>query len=391
MNARPAGRALDLVDSIYAAALDPPRWSEFLARLSHDLGDTAIAMSLLLPGWELPAEYYRIHLSPEYVPAFERHFRSGGLPWPMTDPVFRGGFAWGREVFPDAEIPSTGFWADYMEPQGLAPEGPLAHLIVSAEGRPVSGISIQRRVGGRALDEDDVETCDRLVPHLATAMAIRNEQIRSVQEREARTEILDRMPIGVLILDDARRSVVKNRLARQILEQDDGLFERDGVLHAARPADEQRLQSLIRSSIGFDPGDPLGGGPFEGRFQAVRRPSGKPDYALFMTRLFGSQKPSSVGDEVAAILISNPAPERPAHVDTFRQLFGLTGAEAEVVGLLTAGYSLDEISQRRGVKLTTTRTLLRRVFAKTRTRRQGEIVRLVLGSGAPIDAPRDAD
>lgn len=59
-------------------------------------------------------------------------------------------------------------------------------------------------------------------------------------------------------------------------------------------------------------------------------------------------------------------------------LYGLTKAEAELVGLLTQGDSLDEAAKRRGVTVNTARSQLKQAFAKTGTRRQGELIQFIL-------------
>jgi len=97
----PAERALPLTDAIYRAATEPPAWTTFLEQLAAELGGASIAMSVMLPGWNIPPEYYRVNLSEQFVPAFEKHLRRG-LPWPMTSPWHPG--LWRR---PD--IPFMGF------------------------------------------------------------------------------------------------------------------------------------------------------------------------------------------------------------------------------------------------------------------------------------------
>lgn len=384
----PEQRALHLTDAIYAAAIDPPAWTTFLEELSAELGEAAIAMSLMLPGWEAPPEYYRVHLSERYVPAFENHLRRG-LPWPMTDPLFRAGFARASALFPDSEVRGTGYYIDYLKPQGLAPEGPIAHLIVAADLRPMSGISIQRRVDGRPFTDEDLAMCNRLVPHLRTATAIRHERAHAAQAQAANAQMLDRFRVGIVILDQARRIIVSNRSAQLILGRNDGLFERDGAIHAARPQDDRELQRLIHEVILYegtavDRDLPRGDELFAGRFLAVSRPSRKPSYALSLSRLFASPGAFRSGDEAVAIFITDPSPGQIPHAETFRHLLGLTRAEAEVVGLLAAGHPPEEISRQRGTSLGTTRTLLKRAYAKTHASGQGEMIRLVLAGDAPI-------
>ena len=49
-----------------------------------------------------------------------------------------------------------------------------------------------------------------------------------------------------------------------------------------------------------------------------------------------------------------------------------------VATALTEGRSLEEIANERGVTMATARTHLKRIFAKTTTKRQGELVAMLL-------------
>ena len=49
------------------------------------------------------------------------------------------------------EITEAAFYKDFMQPQGLAAEWPVCHVIQSHAGAPIAGIVIYRREGGGAL------------------------------------------------------------------------------------------------------------------------------------------------------------------------------------------------------------------------------------------------
>jgi DNA-binding CsgD family transcriptional regulator len=74
-------------------------------------------------------------------------------------------------------------------------------------------------------------------------------------------------------------------------------------------------------------------------------------------------------------------PERPVHLrdDLMRSQYGFTRAETEVASGLLTGYSVEEIAALRHVSVATVRDQLKRLFGKTGTKRQAELVRL-LGS-----------
>jgi DNA-binding CsgD family transcriptional regulator len=83
---------------------------------------------------------------------------------------------------------------------------------------------------------------------------------------------------------------------------------------------------------------------------------------------------------VAAVFIVEP--ERPAEIDAdlLAAGFGLAPREAALAALFARGASLAEAATRLGIVIGTARWYLKRVFAKTDTHRQSELVRLVVGS-----------
>jgi DNA-binding CsgD family transcriptional regulator len=68
-----------------------------------------------------------------------------------------------------------------------------------------------------------------------------------------------------------------------------------------------------------------------------------------------------------------------------RKLYGLSRAEAAVAARVLRGVGLQAVADDLGIGLPTVRTHLQRVFEKTQTRRQAELVRLISGTLAGID------
>ena len=131
----------------------------------------------------------------------------------------------------------------------------------------------------------------------------------------------------------------------------------------------------MRSSVLGDQ-DPAAGHP--GGAVAISRPSGRTPYSLRVApiRLAGFRLHRR--DPAVAVLFSDPdqAPVAPAAL--LHQLYGLTAAEARLAVDLCAGDDLREIAARNGLSIATVRTHLKHLLAKTGTRRQGELVSLLL-------------
>jgi DNA-binding CsgD family transcriptional regulator len=81
------------------------------------------------------------------------------------------------------------------------------------------------------------------------------------------------------------------------------------------------------------------------------------------------------------LVISDPEFEAASHKERLKMLFGLTPAEAAFAMEIVKGDGRRAAAQRRGIACSTARTHLSSIFEKTGTRRQAELVRLLLQMG----------
>jgi DNA-binding CsgD family transcriptional regulator len=186
--------------------------------------------------------------------------------------------------------------------------------------------------------------------------------------------MLNRLPHAVLLVDAWARVIFANQAATKILSAGDGLFlDRDG-LKAEMAEDTRRLRQTIADCA--ERTSELGGAG--GRLRLSRRDQGP------LTMLVIPHRTQVTWIDVlrpAAILFIADA-EQTAVVRSERlgQNFGLTPAEAVFAAEISKGDGLQAAASRLGVSLTTVRTHLAHVFDKTGTRRQAELVRLILQS-----------
>jgi DNA-binding CsgD family transcriptional regulator len=371
--------ALALIERIYEAAVRPAAWEDFVCEFAEAMGGVSVAVSLRLPdsaargvvfatGFEAPSEAAQRH--------FARHL-ARGLPWETARTRnFVGRFGLGGEVFPDDRVADTDFYRDLMKPSELAPVCPIGHTIAVEEGRALATVVVYRKEGaGPAFAPEDCALGDLLVPHLARAY----RSHARIHENQAIAETLDRIPLGLILLDSGHQPVATNRSARDILAQDDGLTIDRGGPRASRASENRILQRILRDAT------QLGGERIpEGNVMAVSRPSGKRAFPLMASPLMSARELSVLHDAVAAVYVSELEGNREEHSEVLRRLYSLTRAEAELVELLCAGATIDEAARRRGVTTNTARSQLKQIFTKTGTNRQAELVRLALACYAPI-------
>jgi DNA-binding CsgD family transcriptional regulator len=78
------------------------------------------------------------------------------------------------------------------------------------------------------------------------------------------------------------------------------------------------------------------------------------------------------------MVITDPDSQTPLPDQLLQSAFELTQAEAKLAGLLAAGEDLRSIADKLEITYGTARTRLAEVFQKTDTRRQGQLIRLIL-------------
>jgi DNA-binding CsgD family transcriptional regulator len=88
--------------------------------------------------------------------------------------------------------------------------------------------------------------------------------------------------------------------------------------------------------------------------------------------------------QAAAIFVLDPENQPEPNDEVLVRLFGLTPAEARLAILLIHGKSLTQAAEEFGLSRNTIRSQLQKVFYKTGTTRQGELVSLLWNSLARL-------
>jgi DNA-binding CsgD family transcriptional regulator len=219
-----------------------------------------------------------------------------------------------------------------------------------------------------------------LLPHLARAVRLHARLHRIASERALFAGAVEQLAVGTVILDGAGRVCGANQLARQLLEQGDGIRLVEGRLqvHAAREAAEFRR--IVSELIA--PRDP--GAPRVVQALRVSRPSGRADLGLIVRPVPREPGADSGTAPALAVFISDPEERSAAPVAVLVKLFGFTPTEAQLALALANGLNLEEAARSLGMSRNTARAHLRAVFAKTGISRQGALVRLILKSVAAL-------
>jgi DNA-binding CsgD family transcriptional regulator len=238
---------------------------------------------------------------------------------------------------------------------------------------------------GRRYSEGDFSTSETrlftaLIPHLQRAVQLQLRLAGVDGPPTGMVEMLNRLLQGVLLVDAGARAIFANRAAERMLRADGGVvLGRDG-LRAETPCETRLLRRIIADCA--QPRDELGGAG--GRLR-LSRENRAPLTVLVIPHRAGLAWIDVVRPR-AILFITDPEHAAVVRRESLRQDFGLTPAEAGFTREMLKADGLQAAADRLGISLTTARTHLAHVFDKTGTRRQAELVRVILQSQPAIRA-----
>jgi DNA-binding CsgD family transcriptional regulator len=117
----------------------------------------------------------------------------------------------------------------------------------------------------------------------------------------------------------------------------------------------------------------------------LQRPGGLPLMLMLAPLRLSGQQPAHAG---ALLFVFDPAASPVLTAGLVRRLFGLSEAEAQLAIALCCGKTLDDVALARATSINTVKSQLKSCFIKTGTRRQSELVSLLLASPAYFLADR---
>ena len=364
----------DLLDLIYDAAAEPASWVAVfsaIARLSGSQGGILFGVSTRSDAVSAVHFEYNAGLSEDCNRAFrERHLRNPWSAHMIAQPA--GAIVPSDEILPLAALRRTAFFDEVLYPQGVAHQA-MASIVARDDFRAVLNIVRSPRQG--AFDAEHLRLFARLMPHLRRALTLgfRIDGYKALQR--AQRDALDRLAVGIVVVDRAARPLLANAAARALIAEGGPLRLAGGTLTSASTAHARRLTALIDAAANTDlESTPLAtiGLPCaaDGRLVTV-----------LVSSVRGQDRERLAepgqGHPGAILFLSDPGAPLDVPAGWIMDTYGLTLAEARVALLTSSGTGLADTARRLGISPNTAKTHLGRVFAKTGAGRQAELARIV--------------
>lgn len=235
----------------------------------------------------------------------------------------------------------------------------------------VTGTNEQRNVVAEAEPLATTESLLRRESRQGTdgALRVRRENPLSPDISTALTYGLELVRCGAMLVADEGRLRVANRAALAILNKKDGLWLSEPGLTAERASDTRLLLRLLREAIA----SPELGEPKDSPIMLSRKFA----RTSLIVRVFPGPGLSCWPDErtrAAMLMLYDQDMGLDVNISLLIRLYGLTRGEAALAASLMRGKSVEDAAEELFISHHTARTHLKRIFMKTDTHRQTELV-----------------
>jgi DNA-binding CsgD family transcriptional regulator len=357
------GRILDL---LYRGAADPASLTQALELLA----ETFSCQSAAFVAFDIhePGGWMTMSTGQFAEPAVLQRYAEYAALDPA--PGFFASLAAGRASTTDRLMPSemrarSQFANEFYHPLGLVET--LGGNLFFERGRSAL-IGLHRGNERGAFTDSDIAAVERLTPHLRRILQLRR-QFSGLLARNAVFEaMLDRLPSGAVLVGQDGTALFVNRTMDIIARRGNGFLLGASGLPAPTHADaRRRFQRLLA--------DVMCGGP--GGALAVPSIGSDGAYNVLVARAPGDVIDAQ-GRHAALVIVHDPASRTMTPPAVLRQVLGLPEGAAQLALALSGDDDLKSFAERQGITIHTARFHLRTALARTGTRTQSELVRLVV-------------
>ena len=281
------------------------------------------------------------------------------------------------ELVPYDEFCGGRFYQEWARPQGWV-DVAIAALEKSTNG--CAYLTVARDETGGMVDDEMRRRLTLVVPHVRHAMLIGRTIEFKQAEAAAFADVLDGLSAGLFLIDAGGRIVHANAAGVEILDAGDLLRSNRGRLVATEGHADQALHAAIAAA---------GAGDADVRTRGFALPliahSGARYVAHVLPLTSGARRLAGAAyTATAALFVRKAAMQCALPPEVIGKTYNLTQAELRVLfGIVEIG-GVPEVAAALGVADTTIKTHVSRLFEKTGTGRQADLVKLVAAFSTPL-------
>ena len=364
----------DLISLVYDAAIDQSLWEKAIEEVTYFVGGAGAglfwkdvdAQHVSAPHrfgitWPLPVGLFR-----QIYPAAVGHFL-GEIEQPVAT----------ADLLPYDELVKTEFYEEWARPQGLID---FVSTVLDKSATSVAVFGVFRHERNGFVDDAARYRMRLIAPHIRRAVLIAHMFDLKAAEAATFADTLDGLDAGLYLVDADARLIHANAAGQAMLDARDILHEIRGHLAACDPKVNQTLRDVFAAAGQGD--EALGA---RGIAVPLTGKGGQRHVAHALPLTSGARRRAGVAFRaVAALFVRRAELAMPSRSEVIGKAFKLTPTELRVLLAIVEVGGVPEVAAALGVADTTIRTHVGRLFEKTGTARQADLVKLVAGYATPL-------
>ena len=374
---RDADPLSSFIGQIYDAAIEPGLWPGVLKQTADFLGGASAALYYKDAATNHGNVYYECGRNdPHYKRLyFDKYIKidptSAGLCFrEVGNPLGVG------DILDFDEFHASRFYQEWVRPQQWADAMSVA-LDKTATGAALFTVFRLERQG--LVDTEARRRMRLIAPHVRRAALVGRAIEHKTAEAATFADTLDGLSAAMFLVDADGRIVHANAVGRIMLREGFVLRSACGKLAATEAWASRALVDAVTAAKG---GDAAVGSrgiavPLTGR-------DGDGYVAHALPLASAARRAGARYAAVAALFVQKAARQMRSAPEVIARMFNLTPSELRVLFAIIERGGVPETAEALGIGQATVKTHLHRLFRKTGTRRQSELVKLVVGFASPL-------
>jgi DNA-binding CsgD family transcriptional regulator/PAS domain-containing protein len=363
----------EAIAALYAAAVAPEQWGKALEVLTR-LADARAANCFVHDALtEHFIEYRFIGYGENWARDYASHYHSLDLARRVLLREPAGRMHAMHRYVSESMVQKSEYYQDFYIREGLRYS--CGGTLFDGNQRLI--LAVHRPVGHSPYDEHVIAELQRVLNHLPHVFRVRELVTQGRVDASMSCAALDALPRAVVIVDANATIRYINRAASVLLDQADDMHVRSSRLSLSDPRLARQLSQRIEKAC--QPPQTVDPVPLY-----TVDANGRPSAELHVVPLDPALAAGVTSAHPMAMILMRRPFQRADWSGAIARPYSLSPAELGVATALVEGLTPAEYALRSGVKISTVRSQIKSIMAKTGTRRMPEIATLFAGIDNPL-------
>jgi DNA-binding CsgD family transcriptional regulator/PAS domain-containing protein len=368
-----ADKFSNLINTIYDAALDPALWSVALEKAAGFVGGSGAELIVRDTLGDNILVRSSFGISPDGTDGL------GYGPLQTLAGLTVGVVTSSKLMMSHSEYARTRFYKEWAQGRGV-----VDTILTVLEKSPTieAAFTVFCHENDGQADDESRRNMQLIAPHLRRALLMGRSMELKTAEAASLAEALDSLSAAMFLVDGEGRLTHANASGERLLSVGDLLRQRSGRLVASDPASDHAFRKILVSAA-------TGAEEAGGRGVSIPLCARTGDHYVahvLPLPLCSRRRTGGRQGAVAALFVHKATLETRSPSSVIAKIFKLTPSELRVLLAIVQVGGVPETAEALGVAETTVKTHLQRLFGKTGTARQAELVKVVASFANPLIA-----